>query len=201
MVERALILAQREGLDLQKLIYLLIFVLFPLLGGLGKWLRDRSARKSEEADAESSEQTPERLRTRPAPKRPVAPPAMPAPRRPAPAAPPETEPGPEVIIAQVLESAFPSQRPPPRRQERPVRPPRHAAPPRRPKRARRVSREEEVRALKDMMEKREDAVPVPRHPAALGDWASLSIAELRRAIVLKEVLGPPVALRGELHQF
>ena len=201
MVERVLILAQREGLDLQKLIYLLIFVLFPLLGGLGKWLRDRSANKSEEVDAESSEQTPERLRARPAPKRYVAPPAMPAPRRPAPVAPPETEPGPEVIIAQVLESAFPSQRPPPpRRQERPVRPPRHAAP-HRPKRARRVSREEEVRALKDMMEKRGDAVPVPRHPAALGDWTSLSIAELRRAIVLKEVLGPPVALRGELHQF
>ena len=213
MVESALILAQRD-VHWGNLFYLLFVVLLPLLGGLGKWIRDRSAKKDEEGDAESL-RAPQEPRARPTPERPVAPAARPVPRKPTPAAPLEAERSPEVSIAQVLDSAFPSRRPAPprraarvepaapphRRQERPARPPRHAAPAPRPKRARRVSREEEVRALEKMMEQKEWGTPAPRRPAALDDWASLSIAELRRAIVLKEVLGAPVAIRGESHQF
>ena len=80
MVESALILAQLD-VHWGNLFYLLFVVLLPLLGGLGKWIRDRSAKKDEEGDAESL-RAPQEPRARPTPERPVAPAARPVPPRP-----------------------------------------------------------------------------------------------------------------------
>lgn len=216
MIENAFILAQRDT-NWSNLFYLLFVVLLPMLAGLGKWIRERSARRTDDAESLDPKQVPS------------APPARPARR----AGAPTTEAGPKqslkAIVAEVLDSAAKVSRelkdsrrkpptapgvvverfeqavsghaqdesvhPPRRPGRRPSRPPKRAAPPPRARRTKARSPAEEVRALKDLMEHQPEAGPALHRSVAWSDWNSLSIAELRRAIVLNEVLGPPIALR------
>ncbi len=219
MIESVSMLAQRDA-DWSNLMYLLLVLVLPALNELGKWLRKRSAAKNDKAKANSLD-TARMPSARPAAGIPVAPPARPARRAGAPVTEAGPEQSPEIVVAEVLDSLFPSHRkpptapgvvvervepavfrraqegpvPPPRRPSgRPSRPPTRAAVPRA-RRTKARSPAEEVRALKKTMEHQPEADLTLRHSVAWGDWTSLSIAELRRAIVLNEVLEPPIALR------
>ncbi|MCP4591220.1 MAG: hypothetical protein GY842_10770 [bacterium] len=215
MMELEYILAQGRDLDFSNLIYLVLVVLLPMLGGLGKWIRDRSAAKEEEL-----EEIPDRPANVPAvPTRRSPPAARPtsAGRRPPP--PVEVEGRPEVVMERVLDAAFPgrrkraeapeaaagrtvaadprhhdSRRPRPAPRARPVsQPPKTGS--RSPRsRTRKRSPEEEIRAVKrQLKQSREVQEVADRHD--LGSMSGLSVRDLRRAIVLREVLGPPLALR------
>ena len=200
MVESTLILAQ-DGFGFEDAVYIVIVAL-SMLGGFGKWLRNRSANKDQEVETESPAHD-KALDAPPAPGRRLTPPIHARQARPAAKVKAESGQRPEAVLVQFLQKvATQSSRPaPPSPTRKPPSP--------RPVRARRVrarSRVEEVQALEQTMEYRKkpaspppDLAPIPAHPKELGDFTSLSIAELRRAIVLNEVLGPPIALRGS-HQ-
>ncbi len=202
-------MAQSGGLGFDDLIYLLVVVL-SMLGGFGKWIRDRSASKT--AQLQELGKTPKGSPpTRQAPDRTATGRPIPAAQR-RPAAPAQAKLPQSIqrIVAQVFESetqleegtpaetiivAKPAGQPvarrrqikgtsqPPRgkRKKRPAKPP----PPK-------PSRAEEMHAVTELLSQ---GVSTSHRRGGLGNLTSLSIAELRRAIVLNEILGPPVALR------
>lgn len=203
MFASTIILAQK-GFDPGDLIYLAILLL-SMLGGFGKWIRDRSAAKEEESEAPDVEKS--KIATLSIRQRPATRVEKPAPAHPVRTKPTKSKPSPEEILTQVFRAVMPTPRDSTtepgatptlaRHRAEPAKPPR-----RRPARARRAkprSPQQEVQALKKMMKQTREAKTAPPSPMAMGDWTSLSVAELRRAIVLKEVLGPPVALRGSTH--
>lgn len=247
MLEKLFILGQLRGLDfdLGDLGYALI-VLLSMLGGLGKWLRDRSVKQKEQLNSQKAPQesklrpegklpaapTVGPVRGRPAPSaRPAVPPrarpvAKPPTARPAPASKPETLRGPEAVLAEMLERLTGGERAArgrPRDEEvwvgpvemldSPARPQARRRPSPAPPPVRRVpvspARQPQPPAAKTAdRSKREQragrrAAPtsLPPAEAAATDWSSLSTRELQRAIVLKEILGPPVALRDDPRRF
>jgi hypothetical protein len=225
------IVAQGGGFDFElgDLIYPLI-VLLSMLGGLGKWIRDRSAKQQGKPESPLSSKTrnasapPQRPAARSATPTRAVPSARPVPvaqparaARPTPTATPPPPRGPEAVLAQMLErlvgegqaepSAHPADRghahppqgreisaPPPRERTRRVaRPLKRAAP---------IASAGDAKPSPTARDERRtgESTRVQRRPVrtpAVDDWSALSVAELQRAIVLREVLGPPVALRGE----
>ncbi len=179
-------LAVRDDDDgLTNLLYILVVLVFPLLGSLGAWLRKRFGKQTEElvGDLEGSPQE-ELILLPPSPAlRPAIPQARPTtPDRPiivmAPTPPP---------VRPVAEPVFPWG--PPQSQSLSTPPPVLARKPKAPARVHRprtgLQREvPEVRATGEP--------PVPQRRTELG---VLTREDLRRAILLREVLGPPAALR------
>jgi len=206
--EVSFILAQQQLPDLGDLIWIVLVVLLPLLSGLGKWIRDRSASSEENGEAPDAAATPPTAH--PSTKRDIASPEQ---QHSKPGAKPRPQRGPEGVLSRmfrtegpsrgaepmivvsesgkpsILTPAHPKPAPQPRRQrERRVPPPED-----RPPRARAVPRKRRVPEVKPAA--LDETVKHEAGRVRLSDWSSLSVAELRRAIVLKEVLGPPIALR------
>jgi hypothetical protein len=197
------ILAQRHGFDLNDLVYVLILVL-TTLGGLGKWLRERSARRNAEVELPESEEKPvapsvrrppsaRRLATAPparsvrlAKAKPKGEPVVMTPIPWAPTAPPEP--------AMPVPRAKPVITAPHRPEERSIRGSQPAAVSGRETQTRR-SRPEKVQAPKKQMESKPQVVPSMPGLVAAGEGKGWTAAQLRRAIVMNEVLGLPVALR------
>jgi hypothetical protein len=200
MLDEMRLVAQGGGYDLGEIITFAVVVLLPMLGGLGKWLRDRSAKTAEGAEAEQ-----EKMASAPAEARPVPAPARPIPGRNDDAARP-----PEIVLAEPAPARTPAA--PPRIPRwgrlripsapapgdelpewvplRPIRPPARAEPGPRARPTPKPPPSADPTGLK-----REQASRTTVRPPVKEDWTSLSRPELRRAIVLYEILGPPVALR------
>ena len=192
MTGLAFILAQPD--DGFSFIYVAI-VLLSMVGGLGKWIRDRSAGSREGEEEEENEQTTDDTAI---PEPPFAAPAQP---RGASHLERMTEASPREALADFLRKAAEVRQRVivPHPQRRPVPPP--VPPTQRARPARARSRQEEVQAVEALIEKRrgrKKSAPPPASAQAVEDgFTNLTIAELRRAIVLNEVLGPPIALRDK----
>jgi hypothetical protein len=179
------LLAESDFEDWQGLIYILLFLILPLLSSLGAWIRKRSGKDLEnpEADLEDLSEDEIILIPEEVVRRSRVPQARPA------------EPAPPVIVA-------PPPAPPARPVARPAAPPAPVPirpvlvpPPVSPRevRAPRLARRLRAEGHPDVM-----AVPVADEPevrATRVELGPLTQKDLRRAIVLREVLGPPVALR------
>jgi hypothetical protein len=168
----------------KSLLYLLIVLIFPLLSSLGAWLRKRSEKQTGELVGEVDDISEEEIiLLPPAPARhPQIPQARPAaPVRPvvvmAPAAPP---------VRPAADPLSPWEPPP----KRPV-----FIPPSVPARAREAPRP----TRRPRADTQQEVARVDRASLAVSrasvDLGVLSPEDLRRAIVLREVLGPPAALR------
>ena len=229
-----------DGFEWGDLLYLLFFLVFPALSGLGKWLRERSQRVNEDdgeitiikepKEAGQRRRTLPRRVARPMPLGPPrsAQPSAPVTRQTAEAMPvksaPQPQPRPAIRTIEPRAQQPPVQPPaPPVRPAAPVRP--SSRPPsvvqREPtsrkrtatKRTRDVSVNRRTAARKKGVKERHvksrpadkhlvtalDERPQDDEAQTIDEFDAVrhpSIADLRRAIVMNEVLGPPLALRN-----
>ena len=218
------LLAQRPGLGADDWVYVVVVVV-TAIGGLGKWLAEKYAGQTQPKQTAGPESTPPTAPTPTAQTaRPVAPvrsvpsgppPMVAQPRRPQPnaqrreagrlTAPPRTfrsgapstavprPAAPRPLPPEVQVPTVEGIRVPARRKDRPHGEPQRvpvAAGPRSP----RPAAEELSKLTRALSQRTGEIVPRP-DPGGPGDWRALSLSELRRAIILNEVLGPPVALR------
>jgi hypothetical protein len=217
------LLAQRPGFGADDWVYVVV-VIVTTLGGLGKWLAEKYASQTQQKKPGSVSAPPTAPAPTAQPARPVAPatfgsrdtaPAVAQPRRNLPTAPRRDAARP-TATPRTFRSGAPSTavprpatprplppelqmptvegiRVPARRKDRPHGEPQRvpvAAGPRAPRPA-----AEELSKLTKALSQRAGEIASRPDPGGPGDWRALSLSELRRAIVLNEVLGPPVALR------
>jgi len=179
------LVAQSDPDGWKSLLYLLIVLIFPLLSSLGAWLRKRSEKQTGELVGDVDDVSEEEIILLPQPpvQRPPIPQARPAaPIRPivvmAPAARPVRP------VADPVSPWEPTQRQPlfiP-----PSVPAREYAAPRPTHRSRAEARREGAKT---------SAAGEPTLPQTRAELGVLTREDLRRAILLREVFGPPAALR------
>ncbi len=179
-----------SGFDIEDFLYILFIVGFGLLSWVGKWIKRRQQRGAEDKKKPA---TPEPLRidlreivqglARP----PVAKPARPA------AAPPSP--------SSVAPARGRPPRPPPARPQRGRRPALPSLAAMRPARRAEPDKKPTPPLQRRLPQMEDPHWPVP--PAEEGALASMSVgaehvtpSALRKAIVLAEILGPPVAMRA-----
>lgn len=210
MVGPQVMLVGQDDFNLSDLLYLLIFFVFPLLNSLGAKIREKFGESSADADADSefgpvapkgSEQAPPDRgvleRTRRAGEQMRRPNAPPAPASSAPKPPPIAKPVPTTHRRDqpIARPVAPRKRQPtPKRGRRPAAPStgRSRAPQSQNAREDRlttvewlVAEEEELHAGTSRPHRRS---PLPER---------VDVATLRSAVVLSEILQPPLALREE----
>ncbi len=197
------LIAQRGEGSWEQLLYLLIFLVFPLLSQFGQWIREKAgAKKQTDANAADADASAD-----PKPMTTVAPPERPKRARRAKKvdrgqAPPSAPQGfpPFVVVEEPPRSLVP---PPVARPAPP--PPRVAPPPREDQRAaeERAIRQAAIQAIVEKSKQEEPVDAIVLEPHATDrrrrniSRRDLKRRELRRAIVINEILQPPVALRGE----
>ncbi|MBN1513348.1 MAG: hypothetical protein JXB13_15130 [Phycisphaerae bacterium] len=178
------LVAQSDTDGWKSLLYLLIVLILPLLSSLGTWLRKRSEKQTGELVGDVEDVSEEEIILLPQP---------PVQRPPIPQARPAAPIRPVVVIAPAAPPVRPVPGPvspwePPQRQPLFIPPPVAAREPQSP----RADRRPRADTQQEVARIHRASLAVSRASVGLG---VLTPEDLRRAILLREVLGPPVALR------